>query len=295
MTSSLEKLLQEIEELGDYDLHNILRRRRKVEWCEWHLNIDKNDNAIRIAERFHQEIKKKLKASSSLTDEINTVERTFLELLSNGHNDWKEIRNCFKQARADDSPVPIIKAYTLAQKFTTRLQLHSAVNTHHALELYCTLLNCPVLAQTQEYTEAFTRILFHPKLDDFLVHRMKVYRGAVIKNKTLVANYKEGATIITTAFLSTSQDPAVAKAFSAVPPENMNDISLFSIYNINNVIRRTAIDVGKMSNFEDEGEIIILRYVPFTIRSVEQTEGARKMTVYFDECPEKCIVEENRF
>jgi hypothetical protein len=285
--SGLEKLLREIEELGDYDLHDILCRRKKVEWCEWHLNIDQNGNAIRIAEKFHQEIKKKLKTSSSITGEIDTIGRTFLELLSTDHNLCNKIRDCCEEARTRNSPIPIIKAYTFAQKFTKRLQLHSAVNTYHSLKLYCTLLNCPILAQTQEYTEAFTRILFHPKLNDFLVRKMEVYRGAVIKDKKLVANYKEGATIITTAFLSTSKDPTVAEAFSALPPEIMNEISLFSTYNINNVNRHTAIDFEKMSIIESEQEIIILRYIPFTIRSVEQTEDGRKMTVYFDECPEK--------
>ncbi len=52
--SNLEKLRQEIDDLGVYDLHNILRQQKKVEWCEWHLNINENDMAIKIAEEFRQ-------------------------------------------------------------------------------------------------------------------------------------------------------------------------------------------------------------------------------------------------
>jgi hypothetical protein len=76
------------------------------------------------------------------------------------HEDWNKIRDYFKQARDEDNPIPVIKAYTSDQILTKRLNKHSAVNTYHALKLYCRLLNCPILAQTQEYTEAITRIIF---------------------------------------------------------------------------------------------------------------------------------------
>jgi hypothetical protein len=290
--ADLKKLQQDIEDLDVYDLHDILRRRNRVEWCEWHLNIDKNDNAIKIAEKFHRDFKK-LKPSSSITREIDTIQETFLKFLPTDHNDWNKIRNYFKQARKEDSPIPVIQAYTLDQDLTKRLNKHSAVNTYHALKLYCTLLNCPVLAQTQEYTEAITRIFFHPKLEKFLVRKREVYRGTVLEDNKLIANYKEGATIITTTFLSTTTDRAVAESYSAVPDGDMNKISVFCTYNINNTHRYTALDVRKMGIFNADGEIIILRYVPFTIRSVEQTDDVRRMTIYFDECKEQCTVEEN--
>jgi hypothetical protein len=289
--ADLKKLRQDIEELDVYDLHDILRRRNRVEWCERHLNINESDNAIKIAEKFHRDFKK-LKPSSSITREIDTIEETFLKFLPTDHNDWNKIRNYFKQARKEDSPIPVIQAYTLDQALTKRLNKHSAVNTYHAFKLYCTLLNCPVLAQTQEYTEAITRIFFHPKLEKFLVRKIEVYRGIVLEDNKLIANYKAGATIITTTFLSTTTDRAVAESFSAVPAEHMNKISVFCTYNINNTNRYTALDVRKMSIFNAEEEIIILRYVPFTIRSVEQSADGRKVTIYFDECKEQCTVEE---
>jgi hypothetical protein len=78
--------------------------------------------------------------------------------------------------------------------------------------------------------------------------------------------------------------------FSAVPPENMNMISVFCTYNINNIHRYTALDVRKIVNFNAEDDIIILRFAPFTIRSVEQTDDGRRITIYFDECKEQCTV-----
>ena len=58
-------LRREVASDGVYDLHNILRRRDRVDWCEWHLNIDENDNAIKIAKQFHQDFEK-LKSSASI-------------------------------------------------------------------------------------------------------------------------------------------------------------------------------------------------------------------------------------
>jgi hypothetical protein len=155
--ADLEKLQREIDHLDVCDLHDILHLQNTIEWFEWYFNIDKNDNAIRTAEKFHQELKK-LKPSSSITREIDTIERTFLKFLPEDHQDWYRVRHCFKQARDEDSPISIVKADISG----------SAVNTYHALKLYCTLLNCPILAQTQEYREALTRIFFHPKLYKYL-------------------------------------------------------------------------------------------------------------------------------
>ncbi|CAF4705311.1 unnamed protein product [Rotaria sp. Silwood1] len=280
--SNWKNLRMEIYSVGVYDLHNVLRRRNILDWCEWHLTIDENDNAIKIAKEFHQEFEKS-RLSSNLAGKIDTIEKTFLNFMPHD-NDWNKIRKCFQDVRQEDSPLPIIKAYTLAQDLTVRLNKHSAVNTYHALKLYCTLLNCPILAQTQEYTEAITSLFFHPKLDEFLVRNITVHRGIFLKDKKLIADYSQGATIITTTFLSTTTDPVVAECFCAVPPEDMISISVFCTYNINNTHRRTALRLKEATNFEDEQEVLILRYIPFTIKSIERTNDGRKIRICFDEC-----------
>ena len=285
----LKEILEQIEQLGDYDLHDILSKRKTVKWCEWHLNIGKNKNVIRIAEKFHEEVKKRLKSSSNITRDIDMIKTTFLEFLPPGGNDSNDIKNYLGQALTNNDPVMIIKAYTVSQNLTKRLHLHSAVNTYHSLKLYCTLLNCPILAQTQEYTEAFTRILFHPKLEQYLVGAMQVYRGAVFDENKFVDNYEEGATIITTTFLSTSAKPAVAAMFCD-PSEVMNKISLFCTYNLKNTNRPTALDLRNISVRPNEEEILILRYVPFKIQSVERQDDGRRIVIRFDQCEEQLTV-----
>lgn len=284
--SSLKTILDQIEKLGDYDLHHILRKQKKVIWCDRHLNIASNENVIKIAEKFHEEITKKLKSSSSIARDINIIKKTFLELLPIGKNDLEEINEYFNRAHTDDNPIMIIKAYTVNQNLTKRLHLHSAVNTYHSLKLYCTLLNCPILAQTQEYTEAFTRILFHPKLEQLLVESMQVYRGATLDENSFVDNYEESATIITTTFLSTSTNRGVAEAFSDCSGE-MNMISLFCTYNIKNTSRRTALDLRKISARSHEEEILILRFTPFRVQSVERKDDGRRIEICFDQCEEQ--------
>lgn len=292
--SSLKEILEAIEKLGDYDLHDILSKRKKVKWCDWHLNIDENKNAMQIAENFHKEITKRLKSSSNITRDINIIKTTFLEFLPPDENKTKTIKAYLEQALSNSDPKMVIKAYTVDQDLTKRLHLHSAVNTYHSLNLYCTLLNCPILAETQEYTEAFTRTLFHPKLKEYyLVQPMKVYRGAALDEKRFVDNYKEGATIITTTFLSTSTDPEVADTFCD-PCGIMNKISLFCTYNIKNTSRPIALNLKSLSHHGDEGEIIILRYVPFKIQSIDRKNEGRRIEIYFDQCEEQSTVQETR-
>jgi hypothetical protein len=90
VASDIAKIRQEIEELGTYDLHDILRRQKKVEWCEWHLDINQNHKAIEIAEEFHRD-SRRLKSSSSIANQVHTIEETFLEFMPK-NNHWNEIR-----------------------------------------------------------------------------------------------------------------------------------------------------------------------------------------------------------
>jgi hypothetical protein len=284
LESGSKKVQREFHCPSAYECYNILREGNAVPWCEWHLTIDENDKIIKIAENFHRDLKK-IKPSSSIRDEVETIQKTFLEFRPKNYQ-WNTIRSYFKQARKDDNPLMIIKAYTVAQEFTSYINNDSAANTYHALKLYCTMLSCPIRAQTQEYTEAITNILFHPKLDALLVQEEKiVYRGIWLEDKTLVDNYEEGATIITTTFLSTSTNPEMADIYG--PVRSDDTISISCTYHLNNTKRRSALNLGRNSQHPDEEEILILRYVPFTIKSLERSDDGRRMKICFDECKDQ--------
>ena len=266
-----------------YDTHNILSQRNVSSWPEWHFNIGGDDSAIRIAAKFHRAFKK-LENPRSIRNEIAIIEKSLLEFMPENAS-WESIRVCFKQARENNDPKLVIKAYTMDKEFSRRLNTHSAANTHHSLKLYCTLLNCPILAQTQEYTEAIDSILYHPELDGFLVQEETVYRGVAPNDEKLLASYTEGTTIITTTYLSTSRRQDVAELFGAVDSED--SFSILYMFNIRKACRRTALSVSSFSNFPDEEEVLILRYVPFKIISIERSNDGRKTRIRLDECTDE--------
>lgn len=278
--SSYDRLHQLIDKGEDYDYHDILRSTIKIGQCKWYLNIDRYDHAIKIAEKFHQN-KGKSKLSSNVIDVVDTLQETMLKLMCS-ESDQKTTDDCFKQARETKSLLPIIRVYTTSQNVSTHLNKHLAGNTRHTLDLYCTILNCPVLARTQEYTDTFTSILFHPELDRYIVRQKTVYRGAVFKDRQLIGDYKKGDTIITTTVLSTSMDYNVAKTFATRSCED--DISIIWTYKINDTKRRTALTLQEMTRFEDEKEILILPYVPFTVTSIERMDNGRTIEICLDEC-----------
>ncbi len=57
-----------------------------------------------------------------------------------------------------------------------------------------------------------------------------------------------------------------------------------SIRTFHNVNCHTAIDVGKVNNFEEKGEIIILRYLTFEIRLIQRNDNYQRIEIYFDKC-----------
>ncbi|UJR19415.1 hypothetical protein I4U23_022545 [Adineta vaga] len=81
-----------------------------------------------------------------------------------------------------------------------------AKNTYHELILYCTPLNCNVLACTQDGIQAFITILFHLEVNEYKCDRdITVHRDVVLDDECVLEGSKEGAIIITTIFLSTSK------------------------------------------------------------------------------------------
>ncbi|CAM4908821.1 unnamed protein product [Rotaria socialis] len=279
----LEQLRYELDYAGDYDLHDILRQQNRIEWPEWHLSVDENNKITKIVENFHRDFNK-MKKSSSIVGLIRIIEETWLNFMNDNDKDWSDVKARFKQARELDDPLPILEALCFSQQFSRCLNRHSAANIYHSLKLYCTLLNCPVVARTQEYTEAFTKILFHPKLKNLGAQNITVYRGMVLEDEKPIANCIVDKIIITTTFLSTSASRLVAEGFRTTPPESM--ISVFCTYKIRGTTRLTALNLQSISKFPVEEEILIMRFTPFRIVSVERTEDGRKIEICFDEFTE---------
>ena len=125
------------------------------------------------------------------------------------------IVQAFKTASSDDEPKHILTAYSRSATFTKRINNDMAKNTYHQLTLYCTPLNCRILARTQDGIQAFIALLFHRSLDQYLCEGdVTLYRGFLLDNEIVLEGYENGSTIISTTFLSTSETQLVAEIFS---------------------------------------------------------------------------------
>jgi len=202
-------------------------------------------------------------------------------------NIWENIVKDLKIAGAQNEPMYILRAYSRSQIFSKRINSDMAKNTYHELKLYCTSLNCNVLARTQDGIQAFIAILFHPKLDIYLCKEdLTIYRGSVIGSDNVLEGYENGSIIITTTFLSTSKNQAVAEIFAAPNSKKTNQISLLCKYYIHNY-RRTALDMKPISENPDEEEVLIYPYVPFRIlsfnRKIIELTGNERIDVVLEE------------
>jgi hypothetical protein len=270
------------------DLHDILREKEMISWPQWHLLIDKNGKVIEITQRFHKDFEN-MTESSSIVNSVDKIKEIYLQSMVDDQQ-WMLIEKTLEDARMHNDPEKVIEAYTYTIEFSKRLNKHSAANTHHFIRLYCTILNCPTLHLTKDYIDAFTSILFHPKLKKYRVEKKTVYRGMVLDDEKPIEDYKVGATILTTAFLSTSKNPMVAKFWRDTGGNNQKLV--LCTYNINNAQHCSALDIETLSRNPDEEEVLILRYVPFTITSVE-TEANGRINICLEEYSKEVLESNN--
>ncbi|CAF1148860.1 unnamed protein product [Rotaria sordida] len=129
---------------------------------EWHLN-DRNDFALKKAKKFRLQYEKLYVARHWLITvllRLNTTVKDLVYAILKGYlndvnmpadrNIWEDIIQDLKTAGAENEPTYILRAYSRSQTFSKRINNDMAKNTYHELKLYCTSLNCNVLARTQD-------------------------------------------------------------------------------------------------------------------------------------------------
>ncbi|CAF2061996.1 unnamed protein product [Rotaria magnacalcarata] len=282
-----ESLKRKIYGAEDLDLHDILRSTWKITWSERQLLIDKNEKILEITKRFHKPFEN-ITESSSIVDQVDVI-KEFCSHFPINDTLNKTLEKYLENARLYNDPKYIISAYTCHSEFSKRLNAHLATNAYHFIKLYCTILNCPTLHLTKDYVDAFTYIIFHPKLKEYRVKNEKVYRGSVFDDENLIKELQPGKIILTTTYLSTTRDPEVAEFFCAVDRNDSKKISVFCTFALHNTPGCSALDIGKLSQFAAEEEILLLRYVPFKIVSVKRAEQDGRIDIYFEEYAENVL------
>jgi hypothetical protein len=224
-----------------------------------------------------------LRSSAIVKDSVYAIQKGYLDDIdmTKDLNTWNGIIDDFKTAEKHNDPMLVLRAYSRSQLFSKLINGDMAKNTHHEFTLYCTPLNCNVLARTHDGIKAFITIMFHPELRAYLCDGdVTVYRGSVIDSESLLKGYEKNAIIISTTFLSTSENLTVAKKYDGSDSgvTETRQISLLCKYKIHNYnYRRTALKMKIFSQFPDEEEVLIYPYVPFRILSftkkiIKQTE-----------------------
>jgi hypothetical protein len=184
--------------------------------------------------------------------------------------DGVRIRDYFKRALLRQEPDYIITAYTICQHFSALLNTDMARNVIHDLKNGCSKFCCECLYSTEDGTKSITSILLHHPKFQKLNFKGEVYRGIVVP-KNALDHYKVGSCIITTTFLSTSKNPAVAQSFCDKGVPDPAKHSFFCTYDIIGD-DRTALDISRISEFEDEDEVLVLPYSAFLITKMEEKQ-----------------------
>jgi len=193
--------------------------------------------------------------------------------------DGARIKDFFARAFEEHDPNYIITAYTYCQNFTKLLNTDMARNVIHDLKNGCSQFCCDSLYSTEDGTKSITSILlYHPKFLEFNFTG-EVYRGIVL-SKNALDHYVFGSSIITTTFLSTSKDRAVAERICDKGSSNPQMHQFFCTYTVVNK-NCTALDISTKSLYPDEQEVLILPYSAFLITKIE--EGDDTTNIYLKE------------
>ncbi|CAF4132949.1 unnamed protein product [Rotaria sordida] len=273
---------------GLYKTNTLSQHKIKCESCslvnddtfyEWEL-VDLN--AVQKARRFRHELKpSKSMAKKDLKQKLYSINKGYIDarLKDLSETDDSRIHDYFKRALLLQEPYYIITSYTICQNFSELLNKDMARNVIHDLKNGCSKFSCDCLYSTEDGTKSITNILLHHQKFQEFSFQGEVYRGIVVP-KNALDHYKVNSCIITTTLLSTSRNPDVAKIFCDKGPENPTKHSFFCIYEICND-NRTALNISKISEFEDEDEVVILPYSAFLITKIEQ--GQEITNIYLKE------------
>jgi len=246
---------------------------------EWEL-VDRN--ASQKALRFRRELRPSTSMNEKdLKQKLYSIQKGYINTrLENICTvDIARIHDYFNRALLQQEPHYIVTAYTICQNFSELLNTDMARNVIHDLKNGCSKFSCDCLYSTEDGTKSITNILLHHPKFRKLCFKGEVYRGIVVP-KNALDHYNVGSCIITTTLLSTSKNPEVARTFCDKGILNSSKHSFFCIYEILND-DRTALDISKISEFEDEDEVLILPYSAFLITKIE--EGQETTNIYLKE------------
>jgi hypothetical protein len=235
---------------------------------EWEL-ID--DDVLEKAEEDREAIQflyDKAAKATSLHKMFEKIEKNYINKVLTNFDGIQNIKLFFHKATEEQDPTWIIKAYTAETDF------YKVLNTEIA---------CGATHGQSERKYLIALLCHHPKLDQ-LTYIGHSYR--VIKiNIDDVQKYHVGCSLMAKTFLSTSIDEKTAAWFLCQQEATLtlnNDRQRCKLdgtlikswimckYKIKH--RRTALNIENISQYTNEGEILIMPYTVFKVNKIEKVK-----------------------
>jgi hypothetical protein len=244
-----------------------------------------NDDVLETAAEERHIIKSLYENTSGFTDVGRMFEKIEKNYINNGLAHFDRIDNIkrfFTKATEERNPIWIIKAYTAETDF------YKALNTEIA---------CGAAQYQNERRYIIALLWHHPKLDE-MAYTGASYRVMQINPKDL-QKYQMNCCLMTKSFLSSSIDRSLAELFLLRKEESSeqtirtkNDgtfikLWVMCVYNIKH--RRTALHIENISQYTNEGEILIMPYTVFKVKRIDHIQpasvGNQSMTeIELEEC-----------
>ena len=240
---------------------------------EWELINDNSDDVLGKAMEERQIIYSIYYNSNgriSIQRMFDKIEKNYIgEGLSMIEN-IESIKHFFQKATKEQNPIWIIKAYTAETDF------YNVLNAEIAL-------GASKYQSERRYIVALLR--YHPKLDDISFTGTS-YRVMQVNNTDL-KRYQVDRWSMTKSFLSSSQDEKIAAYFlcrQEMAREGRATSDRYAVdgssikswvmckYQIKHA--RTALHIAETSQYACEGEILIMPYTVFQVKSIEKINAS---------------------
>ncbi|CAF3921516.1 unnamed protein product [Rotaria sp. Silwood1] len=255
------------------------------ESIEW---FDTYKLAYRIAYENHIHLKRWL-TKVSFARLVGEIDTGYIDKIDFGSDQIDQkilIKDYMKQAMEKNDPTPLVRAYTEKTRFVTKLN-EDLANGGSDFRFEISFAMSTTIYRDNDPPKGFGHYIFvailshHPQLQKYRHYIGTTYRGMIVKNSEL-DQYKEGKSILTRTFLSSSTDQAIAQNFLMNHSlELESNHQVICTYHIRDPCQ--AIDVHTISTYPNEKEILIIPFTTFKITSVKKNlDGVSYIEL--DEC-----------
>ena len=201
-------------------------------------------------------------------DFFEKIERNYIGQCLANIQGIEHLKRFFQRATKEQNPIWILKAYTAETDF------YKALNTEIA---------CGTTQYQLERKYLIALLYHHPSLND-LTFVGTSYR-VVQMSSDQMKNYRIGFTLMTKSLFSSSVDQKITELFlfrkdqqskqsSTLQRKRLDGTSIQSwvmfTYQIKH--QRTALHIENISQYANEGEILIMPFAHFTIQNIQQIQ-----------------------